>query len=507
MATGRSVPLRLLSLAALLPALPSCHNKPIEKPNILLICVDDLRPELGCYGSGYIHSPNLDKLASQGIRFNNHYANVPTCGASRYNLITGLFPRNRVQVGNEAIRQTISERATENAIPESFMHQLRNNGWYTMGIGKISHYSDGYLYGYNAPQGTQRELPQSWDEWMLETGKWDSGWKAFFGYANGTDRNSMKNQVKPYECAEVEDNAYPDGLMADRVIKRLAAWSSGSPESQKPFLMAVGFFRPHLPFNAPKKYWDLYNGDSLPLTPVPGLPDSVNLASLHQSTEFNSYRLGDESASLSQPLSDPYARKIRHAYFASISYVDAQIGKVLDELTRLGMDKNTIVIVWGDHGWHLGDLRVWGKHTLFDWALRSTLIMRVPGEDPGLVSNEIVSPVDLYPTLMELTGQEMPYAGDGRSLAPLIRQQNLMPWNGSALSFFNNGVSVRTNRYRLSKYSRDKLPAIELYDHQSDPYESRNVAAKHPDVVDSLMRLPAGEKALKLLGEIYYRGN
>jgi arylsulfatase A-like enzyme len=354
-----------------------------------------------------------------------------------------------------------------------------------MGIGKISHYSDGYLYGYNEPQGTRPELADTWDEWMLGTGQWDSGWKAFFGYADGTDRNSLKGQVKPYECADVPDNAYPDGVMADRVIERLRQ------KTTQPFLMAVGFFRPHLPFNSPKKYWDLYNEDSLPLTPVPGLPEGAGRASLHPSNEFNSYRLGDESASLDWPLSDAYARTIRHAYFASISYVDAQIGRVLDELERQGLDKNTIVIVWGDHGWHLGDMRVWGKHTIFDWALRSALIMRVPGQTPGLDCREVVSTVDLYPTLAELAGLEMPHAGDGRSLMPLIRNADTGSWNGQALSFFNRGVSLRTDRYRLTRYSREQEPLIELYDHRTDPYESRNVARQHPHIVDSLAALGA----------------
>lgn len=483
----------ILTLAALLPVLGTANTEASKKPNILLICVDDLRPELGCYGSTHIHSPNLDALAARGIRFNNHYANSPTCGASRYNLLTGMLARNQAQRGNEAIRKTISEGVRNPDKPETFVHQLRNQGWYTMGIGKISHYSDGYLYEYTDPQGVTPELPRSWDEWMLETGKWGTGWNAFFGYADGTDRNTLKNQVKPYECAEVEDNAYPDGLMADRVISRLKDGAG-----TKPFLMAVGFFRPHLPFNSPKKYWDLYIEDSLPLTPIPGFPVGIGRASLHSSNEFNSYRLGDEAASLDIPLSDAYARKIRHAYFASISYVDAQIGRIFDELTRQGLDKNTIVIVWGDHGWHLGDMRVWGKHTIFDWALRSTLIMKVPGQQPGLVCNEIVSTVDLYPTLMELTGQGMPYPADGRSLVPLIRNPKQSDWNGEALAFFNQGVTLRTTQYRITEYNRAQQPVLELFDHKNDPLETTNIYLQKPGLVDSLYRLPSFTLGRKL---------
>ena len=430
-------------------------------------------------------------------------------------LIAGLLPKNREQVGNEAIRKTLSEpdsvEMTRPDRPETFIHYLRQNGWHTVGIGKISHYSDGYLYGYNQPQGTALELANSWDEWMLETGSWGTGWNAFFGYADGTNRNTLNNQVKPYECSDVTDNAYPDGLMADRIIHKLNELKKTPPLDKggagvgkpKPFLLAVGFFRPHLPFNAPKKYWDRYDEDSIPLSPLPNLPEGVNRESLHQSGEFNSYRLGDEAASLDIPLSDPYARKIRHAYFAAISYVDAQIGKVLDELERLGLDKNTIVVVWGDHGWHLGDTRVWGKHTLFEWALRSTLIMKIPEMSGGDVTNQIVSTVDIYPTLMELCGLEMPYEGDGKSLVPLFSNPNPGDWSGKALGFYNRGFTLRTDRYRLTLYNRNAQPVVELVDQQKDPIDCRNIALDFPALVDSLKNTSGGKKGQELLNLIW----
>ncbi|MCD6333275.1 MAG: sulfatase [Bacteroidales bacterium] len=508
--------LQVSTAISLLPVLASCGDKQPERPNILLICVDDLRPELGCYGNKMIRTPNLDRLAAQGVLFNHHYANVPTCGASRYNLLTGLLPRNRVQDGNEAIRRTISGRyhpeknpqklkptlLSDTTLPESFIHYLHNQGYYTVGIGKISHYSDGYLYGYNQPQGTQLELPRSWDEWMLETGRWGTGWNAFFGYADGSNRNTLKHQVKPYECGDVDDEGYPDGLMARRAVEKLRELGKMrkfrrfrrfrrlSNSREQPFLLAVGFFRPHLPFNSPEKYWDLYNEDQIPLTPVPGIPEGINRASLHNSGEFNNYALGEEKASLDHPLSDAYARKIRHAYFAAVSYADAQIGKVLDELKRLGLDNNTIVVVWGDHGWHLGDHRVWGKHTLFEWALRSALIMRVPKQyHAGVVANEVVSTVDIYPTLMDLCGLEMPYKGDGKSFAALFSERGLQNPVQAAYGFFRQGITLRTERYRVTRYFRKQQPVIELYDQLNDPYETVNIAGDYPELVDSLMSL------------------
>jgi arylsulfatase A-like enzyme len=450
--------------------------------------VDDLTPALGCYGADYIHSPNIDQFASRGIVFTNYFANVPTCGASRCAMLTGMLPRTKEHRSNEAVRTFISGKE-ESEVPETFIHQLKRNGYYTVGIGKISHYADGLLYGYTDAVSTQRELPNSWDELAFDAGKWKTGWNAFFGYADGTNRQSRNKQVKPYEKGDVNDEGYPDGLTADLAIRKLEQLR----QKDKPFFLGVGFFKPHLPFNAPAKYWEMYKEDQIALTPSPGIPANVNAASLHGSAEFNGYLAGDEHPSLQKPVSDAYQRKLRHAYFAAVSYVDAQIGKVLDELDRLGLAKNTIVIVWGDHGWHLGDHRVWGKHTLFESALRSVLIMRVPGKTtPGLRIDRIVSSVDIYPTLMDLCGVAMPLKADGNSMLPLLGDPHTGRWNDSAWGYYNRGITLRTSRYRLTKYFRDAQPVIELYDHEGDDPENNNVAAQHPDVVQKL--LPALEE-------------
>ena len=417
-------------------------------PNVLFICVDDLRPELGCYGNEQIVSPNLDKLAEQGCLFTNHFVTTPTCGASRYSMLTGLLPRSAVEISNEAISELISNQP-EGDTPESFIHHLKRSGYYTVGIGKISHYPEGLIYGYNKTPSDKYELPYSWNEMLLDPGPWKTGWNAFFAYSDGSNRNVRKGMVKPYESAELEDEGYPDGL---------------------------------------KKYWDLYEETDIPVSPSNFLPANINRASLHSSGEFNSYKLGEEKPSLNCSVSDDYARTLRHAYFACVSYIDAQVGKVLVELERLGLAENTVVVVWGDHGWHLGDHLVWGKHTIFDRALKSALIIRTPEmKNRGIARDEVVSSIDIYPTLMDLCGIDNAPRTDGRSLGVLLQKNDQVQWENRAYSYFRKGISVRTERYRFTKYFRDEEPVIELYDHLSDPNENKNIAKENPALVEKLM--------------------
>lgn len=464
-------------------ATTSCETKE-KMPNVLFIAVDDLRPELGSYGNKIAHTPHMDNLASEGVLFKNHFVQVPTCGASRYALLTGMRPKTPKHLSNRAIEYEISGKA-EDSIPETFIHQLRRNGYYTVGIGKISHSADGLVYGYTEEPSDKRELPNSWDELVFDSGKWGTGWNSFFGYSNGENRQSQKKMVKPYEAGDVDDDGYVDGLTANLTISKLRELKKRS----EPFFLGVGFFKPHLPFNAPKKYWDLYDRNEIPLSPNPSIPENINLKSLHGSGEFNQYTLTDESAGLSHAVSDAYAKKLRHSYLAAVSYIDAQIGKVLDELHSLGLDENTIVVVWGDHGWHLGDQRVWGKHTIFEKALKSVLIVKAP--KLGLthkVLNSVVETVDIYPSIMQLCNIELPYKTDGESFIDQIRNPNAQN-NNVAYSYFRNGISLRTDNYRLTKYFRKEEPSIELYDHASDPDETRNIAQSRPDIVQELMPL------------------
>lgn len=454
-------------------------------PNVLFIMVDDLRAaELTAPGDHQLKTPNIDAFASKGFSFTQQFVSVPTCGASRNGILTGMLPHKVVELDNDASAGTLSKQPKTN-IPETFIDHLRRNGYYTVGIGKISHSPDGYVYPYSAPKSNQLELPYSWDEMLFNPGKWGTGWNAFFGYADGSNRTSLKAQVKPYEAADVSDEDYPDGLSALLAVEKLKQLA----QKNRPFFLSVGFFKPHLPFNAPRKYWDLYDESKISLTPSPGIPLNVNKKSLHQSAEFNQYKLGDEKASLEKPVSDDYARKLKHAYYAATSYTDAQIGKVLNELKRLGLDKNTIIVLWSDHGWHLGDDLVWGKHTLFDWALRSVLMIKTPGMLKNQQCNQVISSLDIYPSLMELCGIAMPHKTDGNSFVDLLKDPRKKDWRNTAYSYFNNGITLRTERYRLTKYFRKEEPSIELYDHQKDPYENENIAASRPEMVTELLKL------------------
>jgi len=460
-----------------------CEKKELP-PNVLFIAIDDLRPELGCYGNPIAQTPTLDNLAAEGVIFKNHFVQVPTCGASRYSLLTGMRPSKPVHLSNKAIEVEISAKP-ENALPETFIHHLKRSGYYTVGIGKISHSADGLVYGYNENPSIKRELPLSWNELVFDSGKWGTGWNSFFGYSNGENRQGLEKVVKPYEAGNVDDDGYVDGLTTNLTITKLRELK----KRKEPFFLGVGFFKPHLPFNAPKKYWDLYKRDEIPLSPNPSIPENISTESLHGSGEFNQYKLTDENASLSKAVSDDYAKKLKHAYLAGVSYIDAQVGKVLDELRSLGLYKNTIVVVWGDHGWHLGDQRVWGKHTLFDNALKSALIIKTPEKSLNRKSiNNLIETVDIYPSILELCQIDPPYKTDGESFINLLKDINSKT-NNVAYSYFNNGISLRTNKYRLTQYFRKAEPTIELYDHENDPNETKNIANSKPEIVNELMPL------------------
>ncbi|SFB17891.1 sulfatase [Algoriphagus aquimarinus] len=454
-----------------------------NRPNVLFIAVDDLRSELGHFENSTILTPNLDKLASEGVSFTNHFVQVPTCGASRAAFLTGKRPSRQAQLGNN-IMQDEFHQTPESETPETFIHHLKRNGYHTVGIGKISHSADGYVYGYEEEVSSQRELPYSWDELLFDHGKWGTGWNAFFAYADGENRQSMQKQVKPYEAGDVDDLGYPDGLTTQLAIKKLRELKNSS----QPFFLGVGLFKPHLPFTAPQKYWDLYVEDQIPLAKNPTVPQNVARQSLLESGEFNGYQLGEEKAGLDHQLSDAYAKKIKHAYYAAASYSDAQIGLILDELEALELDQNTIVIVWGDHGWHLGEQQIWGKHTLFENALNSALIFKIPGSKVSKIDNSIVESVDIYPTIMELLGVKNPTDLDGESFASLLKSKEAQAGN-IAYSYYHNGISMRTDRYRLTKYFRGAEPTIELYDHNTDPLESVNIAGENPKIVAELMPL------------------
>lgn len=467
----------LVTLMMLAGVSSAAEETKVLRPNVLFIAVDDLRPQLGCYGHDFMHTPRLDRFASQGRLFHRHYVQVPTCGASRCALLTGQYPDSPRGISNMAIRTRMAGRE-ETDRPESFAHLFRRSGYHTVCLGKISHYVDGRLYDYDLSGDGSLEMPHSWDDVGLPYGKWQNGWSSFFGYADGSGRT--RGVSPPIESASVDDDGYPDGLIAQAAIQQLRSIKND------PFLLCVGFFKPHLPFCAPQKYFDLYDPATLPLSPHPEPPVDVDPRSLHKSGElFENY--GHDA---DNPHSNvEYHRKLRHAYFACVSYVDSQVGKVLDELDRLGLADDTIVVVWGDHGWHLGDQSIWGKHTTFERALRSTLIVRTPNmSSPGTPTSAIVESVDLYPTLTSLCGIDAPSELDGQSIEPVLNHPDA-DIDSIAFGFWKRGSrTLRTYRYRLVHLpsSGDAPETYELYDHHEDPLETRNIAAAHPDIVAEL---------------------
>lgn len=461
-----------------LPAiLLGCASALAAPPNVLFIAVDDLRPELGCYGQTHMVTPNIDSLASQGRVFRNHYVSVPTCGASRYSMMTGLRPTAATDDNNAF---EVGMPSNQPAEPESWADLLRRNGWRTVSLGKVSHEPDGYRWNFPSSydigrsSATGADMPFSWNEILYDFDKWGAQRYPLFAYADGTGR---VNGVSPaWEIGvddkgrSLPDEAYPDGQMAQAAIEKLREFADDGTR----FCMAVGFYKPHLPFNAPKAYWDLYNPATLPAPSPLAAPAGANSATLANSGEINSYSGGGDRAHL------------RHAYFACVSYLDAQVGKVLAELDALGLADNTIVILWGDHGWRLNDYGRIGKHALLERALEAPLIIRPPGglrseTFAGIPAEGVVETLDIYPTIAELCGLTPPASVAGSSLVPMIRNP-FAPGKNHAYSRWGSLTTIRTPDWRLINTSGD----YDLYDLSTFRYEVADVSAANPSVVSSL---------------------
>ncbi len=462
-------------------------DESLSKSNVLFIAVDDLRPYLGCYGADWMHTPNIDRLAATSRVFNRHYVMVATCGASRHALLTGRRPSTAVDYGNGPFKSHRAELAARTT--ESFPHLFKQNGYHTAAVGKISH------VGHDS----SADLPRSWSEILPLKRRWGERHNFINAYAqiDAPQRGPKpRNKGYPFEAADVDDKGYPDGWLAEHAVNALRELKD------QPFLLAVGFFKPHLPFNSPKKYWDLYVASRIPLSPYPEIPEGIDTGiSLHPSFELvRQYDVPDGT------LDDPeYIRKLRHGYCAAVSYTDAQVGKVINELDRLGLSDSTIVVLWGDHGWHLGDLGTWGKHTAFEHALRSPLIVRAPGiQSPGMPSDALIETVDIYPTLAALCGLTTTEKLGGDSFANVLIDPTVQ---GPAEAFGyhrpwvhdNNphkpgpwAKTIRTDRYRFTRWTTeiegDKVVQLELYDHETDPGEQHNIAEENPDVVSALLK-------------------
>ena len=447
------------------PATPAVDEVDAPRPNVLLICIDDLRPELGCYGATPVVSPNLDAFAATSLRFDRHYVQHPTCGASRFAFLLSRTPSEPAHFGNGAFATLGEDFDPATSLPGAF----RAAGYHTAVLGKVSHSHDG-----RAADGSQ-ELPGAWDELPTDPGPWKEAKHLLHGYGGGRARIPGKSPIS--EAAFTDDHDYPDAHLADQAVATLRRLEA----ADEPFFLAVGFFKPHLPFAAPRKYWELYERDALPLSPCPDPPaDLPAVNGWGQSGEVtNNYlAVGYENRTWSTSA----RRHLRHGYLACVSYVDAQVGKLLREVDELGLADDTLVVVWGDHGWHLGDLGLFGKHTPYEASLRSALLMRVPGVTPaGEGTRALVESVDIFPTLAELCGVPVDAELAGKSFAEVLAAPNTNH-RITARSWSRHGKrTALSRRSRGHRYLRWTDPTgaelgTELYSLLATPFETRHLA-------------------------------
>ncbi|NNM29866.1 MAG: sulfatase [Akkermansiaceae bacterium] len=510
-----------------------------DRPHILFIAIDDLRPELGCYGSPVAKSPHLDKLAAEGMRFDRAYCQVAICSPSRASLMTGARPDTLGIVENrEYFRDKNPDIVT---LPQHFIA----HGYEAVYHGKIYHgkMTDEEKSWSRKPArrmvGVKRPvtpggyaLPENKKLWQ------ENREKMLAKY--GPEGSGGLVHGPAYEGADVPDHAYGDGFntrLAIATLKdHLARNPARGPGQAKPLFLALGFVRPHLNFIAPKRYWDLYDRKDLKLATQREAPKDGAAMGLHASFELRT-RHGIPKKG---PIGDDLARTLRHAYYACVSYVDAQIGLMISALEEAGVRDNTIIVVWGDHGWHLGEMGVWGKATNYEIATRVPLIVWTPGmKAQGKATRALVELLDIYPTLCDLAGLPHPPHLAGKSFAPLLDDPG-REWKQAAVSQFPNpalrewaanplsdgmrqtffgplikevegriqrqmgdrwdrdlfenhlmGYTLRTGRYRLVSWRDYRDPQaepvfVELYDHRDDPRETVNVAARHPGVVREL---------------------
>lgn len=461
-------------LGASLPAIGAARKAAPKPPNILFIAVDDLRPQLGCFGHAETRSPNIDKLASRGTLFQRAYCNVPVCGPSRVSVLTGI----RTNANQWESKNLKTDYAT---LPAFF----KKHGYHAISNGKVFHVM-------NDSKEDWSELP--WRSVEIYYGKKD--WANYNAYGLWQDDESSgktnpRSKRGPYcEAADVPDNAYQDGKVADKTIADLQRMKT----LNEPFFLACGFWRPHLPFNAPKKYWDMYKRDEIKMAENRFRPENLP-DPCRTSREIDGYGLTGPRKE-----SDEFHKEARHAYYACVSYVDAQIGKVIQSLEDLGLAENTIIVLWGDHGWNLGEHNFWGKHNTLNNALHAPLVVCAPGTRKNNRTNRLVEFVDIYPTLCELAGLPVPRHAQGKSFVPLMNDPK-QTWKPAVFSKWSGCQAVKTDRYLYTEWKKgNKVSHRMLFDHNVDPLENVNIA-ENPDAketVEKLSRLlQGGWKSIK----------
>jgi arylsulfatase A-like enzyme len=482
--------LRILALA-LLPVLV----RGADRPNILFIAVDDLRPEFGAYGASYVKSPNLDRIAKAGITFNRAYCQQAVCSPTRSSLMTGTRP-DTTKVWD---LETHFRAALPNVV--TLGQHFKDHGYFVQGMGKIYHGSLDDAPTWSVPWQSSRGQAYGLPENLALNNRQSAAPAA----AGGSGKKSGKKKQEPtprnsrgpaFEGADVPDDTFTDGQNAKLAVATLGVMA----KKQQPFFLALGFSKPHLPFVAPKKYWDLYDPAKIQLAPNKFRPKDAPDYAIQPGGELRNYHGIPEGS-----IPDDLARQLKHGYYAAISYMDAQLGLVLDELDRLDLAKNTIVVLWGDHGWKLGEHDAWCKHSNAENDTNGALLLSVPGmKHAGAKATGLVEFVDIYPTLAELAGLPLPAHLEGLSFKPVLDHPT-RPWKPAAFSQYPRpgnsatggiplmGYSMRTERYRFTVWlHRDdpgKVADIELYDHQTDPQENLNVAKSpaHRELLEQLM--------------------
>jgi len=473
-------------------------NTGLQPKNVLLIYVDDLRPEINCYGKSKIISPNIDALADRSLVFNKAYCQIPVCMPSRVSTLSGMYSRS---VGQGKLRRLLPK-----GLP-SLPGYFKANGYDTISIGKVYHFND------DDPESWTKRYTDTFHEQHLVCDGYCSGYQLEENRKGLTYSKKGRNGSPLTECVDAPDNAYPDGATADKAVADLTEYS----KLGKPFFLAAGFYRPHLPWAAPKKYWDLYERENIDLAKNPFFPkDAISRNSWGDLRHYGDKVVNaaesnrrDYTADTFPVLPEDKQRELIHGYWACVSFVDAQIGRVLDALDELGMADRTIVVLCSDHGWQLGEHKLWSKCSNYEEAVRVPLMVAAPGITKGDTTDALSELVDIYPTLCELTGLAIPAHVEGTSMVPLLANPSY-PWKTAAFNIWGGARSMRTDRYRLTAYDKAmpngntyQLPGqgrYELYDYQSDPAGNENLAVdpENRELLDKLIeQMKAGWRAAR----------
>ncbi len=436
-------------IAILLGSSDRCFAAKNAKPNVLFLICDDLNCDLGCYGHKLVKSPNIDRLAKRGVLFKYAYCQYPLCGPSRASFMTGMYPDQTLVHRNAIyIREHVPNVQT-------VAQMFRRNGYFATRIGKIFH--------YNVPKhiGTGgHDDPYSWDQTYNPRGRDKDDEDKIFSLRPNSFGGTLS-----WLAAEGTDAEQTDGIAATTAVGLLKQYA----QEKKPFFLAVGLYRPHTPYVAPKKYFEKYPRENIV---VPRIPKGYR-ATLPLPARRSIMRKKEQL-----DLSDDLSRKAIQAYYASITFADAQLGRILDALKESGLEKNTIIVFTSDHGYHMGEHGHWQKTTLFENAAHVPLIIATPeSATMGQTARVPAEMIDLYPTLAELCGLPAPKSLSGVSLAPALKDVSATP-RTAALTQYANGYSIRTPRYRYTEWGKNGSEGAELYDHKSDPQEMTNLAKR-----------------------------